>query len=104
MPHSFPLLQDLLILLAVSVPIAFIFHRLRLPTIVGFMITGVLIGPYGLGLLHNVEAIEFMAEIGVALLLFTIGLEFSLRRLLDMKRLVLLGGGLQVVLSVLIVT
>ena len=41
MPHSFPLLQDLLILLAVSVPIAFLFHRLRVPTIVGFMITGV---------------------------------------------------------------
>ncbi|HZI59605.1 MAG TPA: cation:proton antiporter, partial [Pyrinomonadaceae bacterium] len=69
MSHSFPLLQDLLILLAASVPIAFIFHRLRLPTIAGFMITGVLIGPYGLRLLQNVEAIELMAEIGVALLL-----------------------------------
>ena len=82
MPHPFPLLQDLLTLLVVSVPIAFLFHRLRLPTIVGFMITGVLIGPYGLGLIKNVEGIELMAEIGVALLLFTIGLEFSLRRLL----------------------
>ena len=68
------------------------------------MITGVLIGPYGLGLLQNVEAIELMAEIGVALLLFTIGLEFSLRRLLEMKRLVLLGGTLQVLLSILVVT
>jgi K+:H+ antiporter len=104
MPHSFPLLQDLLTLLVVSVPIAFIFHRLRLPTIVGFMITGVLIGPYGLRLIKNVEGIELMAEIGVALLLFTIGLEFSLRRLLEMKRLVLLGGTLQVVLSILVVT
>ena len=104
MSHSFPLLQDLLILLAASVPIAFIFHRLRLPTIAGFMITGVLIGPYGLRLLQNVEAIELMAEIGVALLLFTIGLEFSLRRLLEMKRLVLLGGSLQVLLSILVVT
>ena len=103
MPHSFPLLQDLLTLLVASVPIAFIFHRLRLPTIVGFMITGVLIGPYGLGLIKNVEGIELMAEIGVALLLFTIGLEFSLRRLLEMKRLVLLGGTLQVVLSILAV-
>ena len=104
MPHSFPLLQDLLILLAVSVPIAFLFHRLRVPTIVGFMITGVLIGPYGLGLIRNAEGIELMAEIGVALLLFTIGLEFSLRRLLEMKRLVLLGGTLQVVVSILVVT
>jgi monovalent cation:H+ antiporter-2, CPA2 family len=104
MPHSFPLLQDLLILLLASVPIAFIFHRLRVPVIVGFMITGVLIGPYGLGLISNAEGIELMAEIGVALLLFTIGLEFSLRRLLEMRRLVLLGGSLQVVLSLLLVT
>ncbi len=103
MPHSPPLLQDLLLLLLASVPIAFIFHRLRLPTIVGFMITGVLIGPHGLGLIKDVHAIEVLAEIGVALLLFTIGLEFSLRRMLEMRRLVLLGGGLQVILTTLLV-
>ncbi len=104
MPHSPPLLQDLLVLLLASVPIAFIFHRLRLPTIVGFMITGVLIGPHALGLIKDVHAIEMLAEIGVALLLFTIGLEFSLRRMLEMRRLVLLGGGLQVILTTLLVT
>lgn len=91
-------------LLLASVPIAFIFHRLRLPTIVGFMITGVLIGPHSLGLIKDVQAIEVLAEIGVALLLFTIGLEFSLRRMLEMKRLVLLGGGLQIILTTLLVT
>src|SRR3990172_2052506 len=104
MPHSLPLLQDLLVLLLASVPIAFIFHRLRLPTIVGFMITGVLIGPHGLGLIEDVQAIEVLAEIGVALLLFTIGLEFSLRRMLEMRRLVLVGGSLQVVLTTLVVS
>src|SRR5918998_272844 len=104
MPHSPQLLQDLLVLLLASVPIAFIFHRLRLPTIVGFMITGVLIGPHALGLIEDVEAIEVLAEIGVALLLFTIGLEFSLRRLFEMRRLVLLGGGLQVIVTTLLVT
>jgi len=92
------------VLLLTSVPIAFIFHRLRLPTIVGFMITGVLIGPHSLGLIKDVQAIEVLAEIGVALLLFTIGLEFSLRRMLEMRRLVLLGGGLQVILTTLLVT
>jgi len=102
MTHSPPLLQDLLILLVTSIPIAFIFHRLRLPTIVGFMITGVLIGPHGLGLIEDVQAIEVLAEIGVALLLFTIGLEFSLRRMLELRRLALLGGGLQVVLTILV--
>lgn len=104
MPQSFPVLQDLLTLLIASVPIAFLFHRLRLPTIVGFMITGVIIGPYGLGLISDVHAIELLADLGVALLLFTIGLEFSLHRILEMKRLVLFGGSLQVVLTVLSVT
>ncbi len=102
MPHTPPLLQDLLVLLLASVPIAFIFHRLRLPTIVGFMITGVLIGPNALGLIRDVQAIEVLAEIGVALLLFTIGLEFSVRRMLEMRRLVLIGGGLQVILTTLL--
>ncbi len=68
------------------------------------MITGVLIGPHALGLIKDVEAIEVLAEIGVALLLFTIGLEFSLRRMLEMRRLVLLGGGWQVILTTLLVT
>ncbi|HKX27454.1 MAG TPA: cation:proton antiporter, partial [Blastocatellia bacterium] len=102
MPYEFPLFADLLVLLLVSVPIAFICHRLRLPVMVGFMITGVLIGPSALGLIEDLHAIEMLAEIGIALLLFTIGLEFSLRRLMEMKRLVLGGGGLQVVLTILI--
>lgn len=104
MSHSPQLLQDLLLLLLASVPITFIFNRLRVPTIVGFMITGVLIGPYGLGLIRDVEAIEVLAELGVVLLLFTIGLEFSLRRMLEMQRLLLVGGGLQVILTTILVT
>ena len=104
MPHAPAILQDLLVVLLCSVPIAYIFNRLRLPTIVGFMITGVLIGPYALGLIRDVEAIEVLAEIGVVLLLFTIGLEFSLRRILEMQRIFLLGGGLQVTLTVLLFT
>jgi monovalent cation:H+ antiporter-2, CPA2 family len=100
MPHGLPLLDDLLILLLASIPIAFLCHRLRLPVIVGFMITGVVIGPYGLGLIKDAQAVESLAEIGVVLLLFTIGLEFSLRRMMEMKRLVMWGGGLQVALTV----
>jgi monovalent cation:H+ antiporter-2, CPA2 family len=99
MPHI-PLLEDLLVLLAAAVPIAYLFNRLRLPVLAGFMATGVLIGPYGLGLIRDAHAIEALAEVGIVLLLFTIGLEFSLRRLLGMKRLVFAGGGLQVGLTV----
>ena len=104
MPHTLPILQDLLVVLLCSVPIAYIFNRLRLPTIAGFMITGILIGPYGLRLIRDVEAIEVLAELGVVLLLFTIGLEFSLRRILEMQRMFLVGGGLQVTLTVLLFT
>jgi len=99
MPHDLPLLNDLIILLLVSVVIAFLCQRLRLPVIVGFMLTGILIGPYGLKLIKDVHAVEILAEIGVMLLLFTIGLEFSLGRLMEMKRLVVWGGGLQVLLT-----
>jgi CPA2 family monovalent cation:H+ antiporter-2 len=94
-----PLLLDLIILLLAAVPVAFIGSRLRLPVIVGFMIAGILIGPSGFGVIGDVPAIEALAEIGVVLLLFSIGLEFSLERILAMKRLMLQGGGLQVVLT-----
>lgn len=98
--HTPPLFNDLLIILLVSVPVAFACLRLKLPVLVGFMLTGIVIGPYGLGLIKELEAIEILAEIGVMLLLFTIGLEFSLKRLAEMKKLVLIGGGLQVLLTV----
>jgi CPA2 family monovalent cation:H+ antiporter-2 len=104
MNHDLLLLEDILILLLASLPIAFMCKRLRLPVIVGFIITGVVIGPSGLGLIKDAKAVESLAEIGVVLLLFTVGLELSLRRVLEMKRLVLLGGGLQVVLTTALVT
>src|SRR5215204_3244051 len=98
--HTPEIFGDLLIILLVSVPVAFICLRLKLPLLVGLMLTGIAIGPYAFGLIKEIEAIEQLAEIGVMLLLFTIGLEFSLRRLAEMKRLVLLGGGLQVILTI----
>lgn len=98
--HTPPLFEDLLTILLVSVPVAYVCLRLKLPLLVGLMLTGIVIGPYGLGLIKELEAIEILAEIGVMLLLFTIGLEFSLRRLSEMKKLVLAGGGLQVGLTI----
>jgi CPA2 family monovalent cation:H+ antiporter-2 len=98
--HDFPILNDLLVIMIASIPIAFLFSRLRLPVIVGFMMTGILIGPYALGFISEPEAIELLAEIGVVLLLFAIGLEFSLRRIIEMRRLVLWGGGVQVLVTV----
>lgn len=98
--HTPALFGDLLIILLVSVPVAFVCLRLKLPLLVGLILSGIAIGPYGLGWITEIQAIEVLAEIGVMLLLFTIGLEFSLRRLREMKTLVLLGGGLQVAVTV----
>jgi len=101
--ENIPLLKDLIILMLAAVPITFFFHRLGLPTIVGFLITGVVIGPFGFGLITDHHAIEVLAEIGVVLLLFTIGLEFSISKLIKIKKEALIGGGLQVVSTTLIV-
>jgi len=95
-----PLLEDILVLLGFSVVIVFILQRLRLPSILGFLITGVLIGPYGLSLVTAVEQVEIISEIGVILLLFVIGMELSLKQLASIKRTVFIGGSLQVGLTV----
>ncbi|NVL89690.1 MAG: cation:proton antiporter [Desulfobacterales bacterium] len=94
-----PLLNDIVIIFGLSVAILFMCNRLRVPTIVGFLLTGILAGPYGLGLIKAVHEVEILAEVGVVLLLFTIGIEFSLKGLLRIKKSALLGGSLQVLLT-----
>ena len=91
-----PLLKDILIIFALAIAVLLVCHRLRVPSIVGFLLTGLLAGPHGLGLVSAVENVEVLAEIGVILLLFTIGIEFSLEQFVEMKRSVFLGGALQV--------
>ena len=90
-------LQDLVITLAAALLVLLSSRRLKLPSAVGFMLTGVLIGPGALGLIDNPHHVETLAEIGVAVLLFMIGLEFSLARLKEIGRAFLLAGPLQVV-------
>ena len=97
------LLDYVIIILGLSVFVAFVCHQVRVPTIVGFFLTGILAGPHGLGLVKAVHEVEFLAEVGVVLLLFTIGIEFSLNRLLQIKRAVIAGGMLQVSLTLLVV-
>jgi CPA2 family monovalent cation:H+ antiporter-2 len=93
------LLNDIVIIFGLSIAILFICHRLRVPAIVGFLLTGILTGPYGLGLVKAVHEVDILAEVGVVLLLFTIGIEFSLERLLQIKKSVLMGGSIQVLLT-----
>jgi monovalent cation:H+ antiporter-2, CPA2 family len=100
--QEYPIIRDIVIILFVSIPIVFIFNKFRIPSIVGFLIAGILIGPHVFKLITEIEQIEMMAEIGVILLLFTIGLEISLQRLMHMRRLLIVAGGLQVSLTIII--
>ena len=93
------LIKDLTLLLLVSLPISIIFHRIKLPSIVGFIIAGIIIGPHGLLLIDDLESVKHLAEIGVILLLFVIGLEFSLGRVLKNLLRIMGAGGLQVGLT-----
>jgi len=97
-------LRELIIVLAASVLVLLLSHRLKLPSIVGFLVTGILLGPGGLGLVADTREIGLLAEIGVVMLLFTVGLEFSLDALRRIRRTLWLGGGVQVLATVLIVT
>lgn len=99
-PHY---LTEIVVLIVAGAVIAYISFRLKLVPNVGFLIAGVLIGPNALGLVRDREIVDATAEIGVILLLFTIGIEFSLEKLARIQRLIFVGGSLQVGLSTLAV-
>ncbi|MEQ9618558.1 MAG: cation:proton antiporter [Deltaproteobacteria bacterium] len=94
-----PFLAEIVAIVVVSAAAAYICQRLGLVPIVGFLIAGVLISPNLSGLVTNRELIEATAEVGVILLLFTIGLEFSLEKLGKIRKLIFFGGGIQVILT-----
>ncbi len=93
-------LKDLVIIMGLGVAIVAMFHRFKIPTIAGFILAGMLVGPKGLGLVDDMHQVQVLAEIGVTLLLFGIGLEFPLDRLRRLWRPVLIGGFIQVGLSI----
>jgi CPA2 family monovalent cation:H+ antiporter-2 len=97
-------LRDLVVLFGLGVAVVVLFHRVRIPPIVGFLITGVVCGPYGFGLIEGVHQVEALAEIGVVLLLFTVGIEFSIQQLMRIRRFLVLGGGLQMGCTLLAMT
>lgn len=98
------ILTSLVTVLALTVATVFAFHKLRLPTVIGFLAVGIAMGPHGFGVIGHGEEIELLAEIGIVLLLFSIGLEFSFERFLAVKGPIIIGGSLQVALTVLVVT
>jgi CPA2 family monovalent cation:H+ antiporter-2 len=96
-----PLLTDIVIIFGLAVAVLLLFHFLRLPAVVGLLLTGILAGPYGLKLIRSLHEVEVLAEVGVILLLFTIGIEFSFKKLIEIKKQVVVGGVVQVGLTIL---
>ena len=93
-------LRDLAVIFAGSLLVILAFYRLKLPALPGFIVAGILLGPNALGLVSDPHRVESLAEVGVILLLFTIGIEFSLSRLKEMGRQVLAAGSAQMAFTV----
>ncbi len=89
------LLRDVVVILGLALIVVYVGQKFGIPTAVGLFLTGILAGPRGLQLVQGVHEVEVMAEIGVVLLLFTIGLEISLTSLLRSSRTMLAGGFVQ---------
>lgn len=96
-------LKSLVLILCISAIIVFVLGRLRISSIVGFLTAGIIVGPHGVHLISDVKDVELFAEIGVILLMFTIGLEFSLKHLLKLRRSIFGGGLLQTALTIAVV-
>jgi CPA2 family monovalent cation:H+ antiporter-2 len=98
-----PFLRDLVVVYSFSAAVVYLFHKLNQSAIVGFLVAGILVGPYGLSLVGGTESVHVLAEIGVMLLLFSLGLEFSLEKLLQMRHVVLGTGSAQIITTILLV-
>ncbi len=94
------LLASMAIVLGVALVGGMAARLLRLPVILGYLLSGIVIGPYGLKLVPELGDVETLAEIGVVLLMFTLGIEFSLRTLRQVGKVAILGGAAQIVVTV----
>jgi len=95
-------LSDTIILLAVSVIAVSLFRRIKLPAVLAYLAVGISFGPHAINLIQNSDTLHFLAEIGIAFLLFSLGLEFSLNKLIANRRAVIGLGSSQVALTLLI--
>ncbi len=102
MMMDIPILNELVIVFGLSIGVIICCHRLKIPPIIGFLLTGLLAGPHGLGLIQATHEVEVLAEIGVILLLFVIGMELSFDELLRLRKPVFLGGLTQVLLTIIV--
>ncbi len=94
-------LKDIVIIFALSTFVNFLFTKIRVPTLIGYMLTGIIAGPHLFGIIKHPHEIDLMAQIGVVMLMFTIGIEFSLNHLLKIRKIVFFGGFVQLVFTTL---
>lgn len=99
---DFMLFEKLILVMASAVVMLIIMRRLQLPVIIGYLLLGVLYGPHGMHMVSNSESIHTLAEFGIVFLLFAIGLEVSLSRIIAMRRAVLWVGSIQVIACMVI--
>ncbi|MEW6162165.1 MAG: cation:proton antiporter [Nitrospirota bacterium] len=99
---EYEFLKSLVIVFGASALMVFLLHKLKIPSLVGFLVAVVIIGPYGIGIVKDTHSIEILAEIGVILLLFTIGIEFSMAKFVRIKKAVIGSGGVQVLLTIIL--
>lgn len=97
-------IANLLIALSLAIPITYLLYRLHFPTLVGFILTGLIIGPSALSLIKEFQTLESLAEIGIIFLMFLLGLEFTLKKFISYKKEVFLAGFLQVILTTISMT
>ena len=97
--HEFDFLGELVLIGALAVAIILIFQRLKIPPVIGLIFTGIILGPSGIGAVYDQKMVSTLAELGVVLLLFTIGLEFSVNDLKKLKKIVLVGGVVQILFT-----
>lgn len=101
--HGEPLLVDVAVILIAAFPLLFLGRRFRVPVVLSYIVAGVVIGPHALGLIRDAARVETIAELGVALILFFIGLHVPLARLKALGRTAFLSGPVQMVLTALAV-
>lgn len=104
MSFEIQIITDLAVLMIIGSAVAFIFYKLKQPLIIGYLIAGIIIGPYSppFSLISHVEFVNVFAEIGVILLLFTIGLEFPIRKLQSFGRVVIGVSAIEITLMLLV--
>tara|TARA_R100001369_G_scaffold92896_1_gene141085 strand:- start:105520 stop:107523 length:2004 start_codon:yes stop_codon:yes gene_type:complete len=99
-----PILKDIVIILGLSIFIILLFQKIKVPSLLGFLLAGIIVGPYAFNLISSQHEVELLSEIGIIFLLFIIGIELSLKGMAAIKKIIILGGGLQVGGTILLTT